>query len=171
MKQIILAILLLPTGYALAGQNRTHQFVVGAQGGADGTETLRLNWTLGEPAVLTLQTPSGGQLTEGFHQPALQVTEIVLSDGSPAAEQAAFRVTAFPNPTTGLLYLQFGQAAGRQWLVELFDPAGQRIRQDKLDQPVVHEIDLQQLPAGHYYLYVRTTDGALRQYFQVVKQH
>ena len=72
---------------------------------------------------------------------------------------AAEELLVFPNPTDGLINVRLPNANGRQLLVQLMNGAGQVVlQQDFVGE--VFQVDMRHLPAGIYFMQVRSDWGA-----------
>ena len=120
-----------------------------------------ISFTIGEGVAQTL-TKGGKTLTQGFHQTNIFVASIQEFKG------LDFAISAFPNPTTDLVYLRVGKEnlSGLQYL--LFDISGKLISQKNLES---HEstVPVQFLPVGSYVLQVLDGKQELKT-FKIIKQ-
>jgi hypothetical protein len=170
MKSLPVCTVWLFTCLIASAQSGLHRDVVAAQGGSDRTATIQLDWTLGEAAVQSLETPSG-MLTEGFHQPLLSIHKLDEPlPALPATTNAtpALSVRIFPNPTAGSLHiLPEGNDFTTLNLV-LYSAGGDLLQKRSIDR--AGEIDLSPLPSGFYDLGLYTDDGSYRAFYRVIKQ-
>jgi Secretion system C-terminal sorting domain len=154
--------------------------VVAAGGGISAGGLFQLEWTLGE-ATVTSTAASKLLLTEGFHQPSLEVEPVVSTPFDPAEEPAespddpAFTATIYPNPVASELTIHFGggeKFGGAQ--VELLSAEGKTLSSLQL-QPGQPQATLQmgEQPPGLYFLRCRPDnyrdDGRSAQTFKVTK--
>ncbi|WP_373551752.1 T9SS type A sorting domain-containing protein [Haliscomenobacter sp.] len=125
------------------------------------SKQIRLAWTLGETAVLRWTTPGGGSVTEGFHQPVLQVSN--LQNPSIALVRIA------PNPVQSQLFLTIDQKEEKELSAILSDVQGRVLT--KLRHLTIGntELDLNKYPAGVYFLSLQYYNEAPLQTFKVVK--
>jgi len=121
---------------------------------------LQLEWTLGE--VVT-ETESNGNavLTQGFHQPEIKITG--LEDLSPD-----WAMSVFPNPTSGLLNVQF-EPQTETLQFSIIDLGGKQVLSSRSSQSF--QLHLEQLAPGSYFLNVRSQNGSLRKTYQILKTH
>ncbi len=167
MKHCFLALALLYGG-VLAAQSSLERQVVASQGASSQTEHIRLDWTLGEPAVATLRT-SSGMWTEGFQQPTLQVESLQLPEVKPVT---AYDIRVMPNPVASLLSLRFsGDSAAEELGWELFNAEGKRLQQQAPATPSDQEIDVSTYPDGIYLLRFANRQGQSAGTFRIVKTH
>lgn len=147
MKNIIsLCFLLL-----LAWQGKS-QNVFGSVGGEGQAGSMNVQYTVGETSVTTVENDST-LLTQGFHQPNLTVTAL----------EAAFlpgTLTVFPNPTAGVINVQFADIPLENIVIVLFDLAGKQLltAQANADR---WQADLSDWAGGYYLL--RVTDTVTKQ--------
>ena len=120
-----------------------------------------LSWTLGEAAVSRWQsTDNKNSVTEGFHQPQLQVSPVNIQD-----EQW---VQIVPNPVRGMLNLLALSTKQELYLANLVDAQGRVLLKD-LKVNGKAEIDMSQYPAGIYILSIRQSGNSPVQNHKVVK--
>ncbi|MEL6674619.1 MAG: T9SS type A sorting domain-containing protein [Bacteroidota bacterium] len=145
MRTLVLSITLTLASWNLGAQGLAPE-VVASAGELYTSSSLQVEWTLGE---LMTETYTGSVvLTQGFHQPALQVTSI---DDFAAALGP---IKVYPNPVAGRLTIE--QEKSQPLLGILFDLQGRVLLQQALSM-TSHTLDLSHLPAGMYVL--RLSDG------------
>jgi hypothetical protein len=159
MKTLILFIPLLLSGMVIHGQSQTQQ-VIATSGGNDKNSDISIAWTIGEPVIATLSTGTA-VLTQGFHQPDLEVTVIQSLDGLP------YTVEAYPNPTDELLLIQLKNAEARDFQYHLFDMNGKILEQNSLESDIT-AVNMQNYPAGVYLLKVMQKDTEIKT-FEIIK--
>ena len=139
--------------------------VVAVSGGTIRTQTMTLDWTLGESVVETATTPDR-LYTQGFHQPTLLVSEqpnLVDAD-------AGYQFTVAPNPVASYLKIDITAPESSPLQLLMTDLLG---RQYNL--PVVPastkstQIDMTLFPAGTYLLRIGKADGPLLKSYKIVK--
>ncbi len=163
MKHILTAAFLF-FAISVVAQSRLERQVLASQGASERTESIRLDWTLGEPAVSTLATPSG-YWTEGYQQPALRVERLLPETTAPVAHD----IRIAPNPTSALLHVQFPVSLTAELVLELFDLYGKYLLRLHLPEPSDQQIDLGAFPSGIYLLRCSTRQGQPLQTFRIVK--
>lgn len=140
MKQIISSLFLVVAAHMMSAQHLSPE-VVATAGESFSTNSLTLDWTLGE--VMT-ETYSGTiVLTQGFHQPALQTTSLEDLDSHVGT------VTVYPNPTTDRISIQTEKTGVLQAV--LWDMSGRVVLQATTSATNT-ELDLSELPDGIYLL-------------------
>lgn len=164
MKHLFAAAFLL-CGISLAAQSRLERQVIATQGASEQTEHIRLDWTLGEPAVATLTTPSG-LWTEGFQQPVLRVENAAPKT---TTVPAVYDVRVAPNPTASRLSVQFPGNLPQEMTWELYDLNGKLLQRRTLPEPSDQEIEMGAYPDGIYLLRFSTRQGELLQTFRIIK--
>lgn len=168
MKHLIIAAFLF-CGFAVAAQTTLERQVLSSQGQSASTEHIRLNWTLGEPAVSILTTPSG-LWTEGFQQPVLRAERIAAPELPATA--VVYDIRVMPNPTTALLTVRFPADMEQEELVwDLVDLNGKSLQRQVLPAPSDQDIDLSAYPSGMYLLHFSNRQGQLLQTHRIVKAH
>ena len=139
--------------------------VIAAAGGSTRTQTMDLEWTLGESVVETGQTASQ-IFTQGFHQPMLQVTE----QTSRVAGSEPGRFTIAPNPVTAFLTVTATQVREEALQLKLTDMAGRQFSLPDLRASEASvQVDMTAYPAGTYLLRIGTRNGAPLTTFKVLK--
>ena len=132
------------------------QQVVGTTGGSIVGSSYSLSYTVGEVATQTL---SGGGyiLNQGFQQPSYTITSI--EDNLPDA-----LLTAFPNPTTGLISIAMKDYQGKSLSYILYDFKGQEIlRSDtKIGTDIKFDLDLTSFSQGIYLLKVMSGSQSIK---------
>lgn len=161
-----LVFLLLGFSYTLC----VGQSIIAADGGAGGNDKIRIEWTLGEFAIATLSTPSG-LLTQGFHQPRLQITAVPPPLGNTSAiSQNELKISLAPNPVKQLLNVQILSEENTDLDLRLLDVNGRVILQRKTARPNHLELDFTQYPNGLYFLQFHPKDGSTIETYKITKQ-
>ncbi len=150
-------ILILPLG--LAGQSLTPQVLSNA-GGSFSQNGVKMSWTLGETAVMHFST-AGGSVTEGFHQPGLQIFGLDAS--------AIVAIKIMPNPVQSTLNVQIPSANQSEWVATLSDEQGRILLRRTRLQSGNTELDLSHYPSGVYFLGMQEAGKNVPQSFKVVK--
>lgn len=76
-------------------------------------------------------------------------------------------VKAFPNPTTGQLFLQVQMEAESGLTIQLLDGMGRSVKQWTAQDPANVELDIREVPSGLYF--VEVTNGSQREIIRVIK--
>jgi hypothetical protein len=155
----MLIILFVLSGMVIHGQSQTQQ-VIATSGGNGQNSDISIEWTLGEPVIATLSTGTA-VLTQGFHQPDLEVTVIKSLEGLP------YTVEAYPNPTDELLLIQLKNVEASDFQYLLFDMNGKVLEQKKLESAVT-AINMLNYPVGVYLLKVIRLDNEIKT-FEIIK--
>ncbi|AEE48225.1 T9SS type A sorting domain-containing protein [Haliscomenobacter hydrossis] len=134
--------------------------VISTAGGKMQAGSIQLAWTLGETAVARWNTPQG-MVTEGFHQPVLEVTLL--------PEYTAPTVRIAPNPVQSTLNVQLQEQTKQILFANLVDVQGRVLIKRTTLQLGNTELDLSNLPAGMYFLNVMHQNGKTLEVFKVVK--
>ncbi len=100
-----------------------------------------MSWTLGEVITETF-TNSTSQLTQGFHQPSLKVVSLVPDN--------LISITAFPNPTAEILYLQINEESLSDFLYEMYDVNGKQVMNGKIIKSTTEITFINQAPAMYF---------------------
>jgi len=139
--------------------------VTASQGSSEVSGRIRLDWTLGEAAITTLQTPSG-LLTQGFQQPALWAEPVPTA---PTPPRMAADIRVAPNPAATEINIFFpADLSGAVWL-ELSDMQGKPLLREKTDAAGTWRIDVSIYPRGAYLLRCADVDGKVLSVHRIVK--
>ena len=65
----------------------------------------------------------------------------------------------FPNPTTGILNLNWGQIE-ESMKMDVYNTYGQGLLHEEIEQQSHHEVDLSYLPEGYYFVVLRDKAGS-----------
>lgn len=168
MKQTLLLFLFgIGFYFVTEAQNRSPD-IISPAGGIDQTESISLEWTLGEFAVSTLYS-NGKMITEGFHQPTLTVTPMNdLTNENTNRKDLEIRV--YPNPVVSSLQvnLQFDEPTEIE--IVLIDIEGKQLYRQLIDEhSETHSLEMQQYAPGVYILKCLEKTGAMLQSFKVIK--
>jgi len=138
------------------------QQVVGSTGGTIVGTSYSLSYTVGEVATQTI-TGGGYILNQGFQQPSYTITSI--EENLPTTT-----LTAFPNPTNGLISVEMKDYQGKSLSLILYDFKGQEIlRSDGKTGPYVKfDLDLSTYSPGVYLLTVLSENQSIK-VFKIVK--
>lgn len=148
--------------FALSGQAQTlFPEVLSSAGETSKSGKISLSWTLGETAVLRWSTPSGGSVTEGFHQPQLLVSKL--------ENPVVALVSIVPNPVQSQLQLIIDQKEEKELTAILTDVQGRVLT--KLTRLGIGktELNLENYSSGVYFLSIQYTNGLPLQTFKVIK--
>lgn len=146
------------------------QSVIASDGGEGGTDKVRIEWTLGEFAISTLATPSG-LLTEGYHQPHLQVIRIPgQTEALAETIQQELKVTIAPNPVKEILNIKLERKRDLSLHLRLLSANGVLLQQQRVLAPNQLELDLSKYPGGLYLLQFIQKDGQAIETYKISKQ-
>lgn len=161
---IVLAGFLFPL--LCAGQS-TDQWVIGSGGNSSHSGSTNLEWTLGETFVATIITPRG-MISEGFHQPILEVRRIQEQDLTSDTE-----IQVFPVPTYSQLFVNLNQVTAKEQHYWLFDMEGKLVDKGNLGTGKTQTIDVQRLAPGTYLLKIAQSEvldhPSNIHHFQIIK--
>ena len=139
--------------------------VVAVSGGTIRTQTITLDWTLGESVAETATTPDR-LYTQGFHQPTLQVSEEKgLTDS-----EAGYKFTVAPNPVVSYLKIDITAPESSPLQLLLTDLLGRQYHLPVVPASTTStQIDMTLFPAGTYLLRIGKADGPLLKAYKIVK--
>ena len=128
---------------------------------------MTLDWTLGELAVSSLETPNG-LLTEGFHQPMLRVESTFESPIQKG--ETNFQMRIAPNPVTSNLSIRIHSEGEGEGELALWDARGQRLKRAAVDLSLAQQDwDLSGYASGIYTVTLRDEKGALLRSYKISK--
>ena len=161
MKRILPIVFLVFGGYYCMGQS-----VLSSQGDISKGDAMSLTWTLGELSIASIQT-ANGLITEGFHQPQLQVASV---QSKQEKNVSPFTVSVFPNPVQGILNIKNTSTEENTLTIFLYDATGQKVLQvfDKTKAKNT-SIDLSNLANGLYLLSIKDENGLIIETFKITK--
>ncbi len=120
--------------------------------------TTSISWTIGETFVETA-SGSSSEVTQGFHQPSY----VLVALDHPLS--STLQIDVFPNPTQERVFLEFERDQETELSVQLINLTGQ-VLQEKTSFELTErlEFDMAQVPAGQYFLRVKTPTGQFKAY-------
>ena len=142
------------------------QSVISAAGDRSQNGKISLDWTLGEPAVETIQT-NKRNFTQGFHQPLIIKKIQPMVPGIPNLPDYLFTIA--PNPVISELTVNIDKKITCKVQVQLTDFYGRTIVLFAPSANKQFKFSLQGQPSGTYYLIIRNQNGALLKTFSVIK--
>ncbi len=164
MKKIVL-ILYGVSVYSVGIAQCLSPSVVAVSGGTARTQTMTLDWTLGE-SVVGAVTTSTRLFTQGFHQPILQVSEQM----SVVDTDAGYKFTVAPNPVVSYLNIAITAPENSPMQLMLTDLRGYQYSFLLLPASTRStQIDMTAYPAGAYLLRIGKADGPLLKSYKIVK--
>jgi hypothetical protein len=160
-RSILIAVTLI---FALSAYGQYKQDVIASAGGYNTAAGISISWTLGETIVPTYQdhpTSPTIILTHGFQQ------QVIITSVEENLEEDV-TVTVYPNPASDIVNIKFEQALDEEVKVLFVNSQGKPVRSIIIEATVVEQqINLQDLPAGIYYL--KLMKGKLSNVYKVVK--
>jgi hypothetical protein len=138
--------------------------VVATAGNYSENGGISISWTLGEPVIETA-VATDVTLTQGFQQPDYNVV-LVEHVSSPELD-----VNVFPNPTTGMLNIQWTGSTDANATIQLFDISGKQI----INQQVVTgnstgTVNISELANATYILKIVAKDLTFSKEYRIVKE-
>lgn len=153
---------LLFSVYCMA-QSVTPQ-VVASAGNYYDNGTISISWTLGEPVIATAVS-TDVTLTQGFQQPDYNVV-LVEHVSNPQLD-----VNVFPNPTTGLLNIQWTGKPDANATISLFDMSGKQIiNQQVVTGNATGSVNISELANASYVLKIVAKDLTFSKEYRIVKE-
>jgi hypothetical protein len=157
-KGSVFGLVLLMLAFTLNGQVK--QEVIASAGGYNVNGGLSISWTLGETIIPTF-TNGNLTLSHGFQQ-QLIVTAIEENI------DIAVNIKIYPNPASDIVNISFEEPVDGEINLTILDSQGKLVKRDVIESAMTEkQINLQELPAGIYYL--RMNKGKLVNVYKVVK--
>jgi len=120
--------------------------VVASAGDTFQGNNVRIEWTLGELAITTVQNASQ-QITQGFHQPYYTITSV---DELP---KNIGQISVFPNPTSEVIKMRLNFSQHQKVQIRLTDTQGHiLLTKENFGQIINNHADISDLPSGTYFL-------------------
>jgi len=129
----------------IIAQPKIERQVFGISGTSIKAESFALDWTLGEVAVASHNSPFGS-LTEGFQQAFVKIETPFIS------VKNVSEILITPNPASSFVVVKFLQEPKENIHWELFDITGKSMQRNTFDLSSYHEIDVSSYPEGIYVL-------------------
>ena len=149
--------------------------VIASAGGISHTESISLEWTLGETAVGVINS-TGKIFTEGYHQPTLEVSVInadftnteLWSNGNENITD--YQISIAPNPVRSILNVRVESNLQTEVFIDLFDQMGKNLTGSNKEGVFgSFDMNLHHLPAGIYVLKFTDTSGRLIKSYKISK--
>mgnify|MGYP003975506453 CR=1 FL=1 len=118
-------------------------------------------YSIGQVAY-TYESGANGNSNQGVQQP-YEIYSVGIDE-----EGIAISLTAFPNPTTDILTLQFNEFTTQNASFQLVDQAGKIIQEKKISN-VSTSIDLSNEVSGIYYLSINSESQNIKT-FKIIKK-
>ena len=141
--------------------NIISQEVIATQGNSTSNSVATLDYTIGEVVILT-GTDGKNDVTQGFHQPVFEITNIETIEIS-------FEVSIYPNPAVDLLNIQF-EEVDKGSRFELYDANGKLLITREIND---HNMSLpfNEYETGLYFISFISSDNQLLKTFKIQKSY
>ena len=155
--------------YSLIGYSQSQKLgpdIISSAGGVIETPSKTIEWTLGELAVTTVNTPSG-MYTQGFNQPLILQR---LSSNNAVTPISPYSISVFPNPTSTKFTVHVDSKSDSKVYLHLMDISGKQLSlqvSGSLNENVT--FDLSNYTSGLYLLRITDTSGILIETFKISK--
>ena len=164
MKKKLLLLLPAISLASIAWSQNLDQHVISPVGGINNTDKYSLEWTMGEPAVKTVEY-SNGINTEGFHQSSLRVLGIQNTNPN-----SSFNIVVSPNPVMSVLNIKIKSDENSKVMISLTDLNGKglsaTIANSENDSK---DLDLSDFASGLYLLHIKNSSGTIVQTYKISK--
>ncbi len=144
---------------------RTTSSVIAAAGGISKSNSLVLEWTVGEPVIETA-TDFSTLYTQGFHQPSIQVLKTQKNNAQES--NSVFHV--FPNPSSAVINVNFDKVVEVPLLLALVDANGKVLLNNKIPvNSTSQKISVGKYAQGTYFVRVTDACGAIQGECTIIK--
>lgn len=175
MRRFLCFTFFILTGFTILSAQQFSPSVVAANGGSAGANGVRLDWTIGEPAIESTTTGENWY-TEGFHQPMLLVDKIYSTSNDSYQEDQEGTldelgdIKVAPNPVSNSLVITIPPNTLQPKHLQLFRQDGATIlnRRIELNETTI-DLDMSTLAAGMYLLRFVSMDGQALSTFKISK--
>ncbi len=153
---------------SFACAQQTNLSVIAPAGNSDTNNGVVIEWTMGELAIMPLET-AYGFFTQGFHQPFISVETLRVPHFNTAGEVV---MTVRPNPVSVKLFIEFDSASGGTGILTLMNMEGVLLKKEQVSlKPGSLEWNMVDYSAGIYILSLSMEDGTLFKSYKIVKNH
>ncbi|MEM6632610.1 MAG: T9SS type A sorting domain-containing protein [Bacteroidota bacterium] len=148
MKGLIITLLVVLTHLTHSFAQSSSPSVSSSAGESFQGVNLKLDWTLGELAIESLEN-SSRQLTQGFHQP-----QYLLTNSETLPAEVGY-IKVFPNPVANSLKVDLLLREPQKVELSLLDLQGRKVWTKSLfSQNVEAAVEMSSLPVGTYFLHL-----------------
>jgi hypothetical protein len=157
------ALLSLAIGFSTFGFSQSiSPDVISSTGDFFSNANGSVSWTLGEPMGETY-SQTNNIVTQGFQQPWDFGTHVVIGD--------PVNAEVYPNPTADVVNLQFGDNTSGQYIIEVYNTLGQRLKASTFNATPSAKatVSLFDYSDGIYFITVRKADGTENSTFRITK--
>ena len=124
----------------------TRPTLISNSGGSFTTNTIIMDFSIGELAVQTLQ--NNEILTQGFHQEVLKIGTII--------NELEILTKIYPNPTSKLLFIELEKESNGDIL--MYDIKAKLVLQDKFQNQKIKQLDISTFSPGNYLLQINVAN-------------
>jgi len=137
--------------------------VISNQGGSGVIEGIKLNWTIGEPIVETVEN-SAIILNQGFHQSVFNSTSLSIN------QENNLGLVIWPNPVNNELNISLDTNLNSKLNLNLYEVSGRFINQASVNTIESNiSIDVTNLSSGIYVLHISDSNGFIKTH-KIIKQ-
>lgn len=147
--------------FLLISSNLISQEVIATQGNSTSNSVATLDYTIGEVVILT-GTDGKNDVTQGFHQPVFEITNIETIEIS-------FEVSIYPNPAVDQLNIQVKEI-DKVSRFDLYDARGKLLTTRRITQNITL-LPFYKYESGAYFLSFISSDNKLLKTFKIQKSY
>jgi len=153
-KTVVLASVLLLMA-AISFSQSLSPTLLASQGGFDRSDSMVLEWTLGESAVETI-AEENTIYSQGFIQPLLETSHEIV--------QILGEILIFPNPVNTHLNVKLLLDSNTQVTTDIYNVNGRLVRQftNGFSLAKTIQLDVADLPTGIYFVRISSPKGLLK---------
>ena len=163
MKKVIFPFLIFILWSVEISAQKIYPQILSSSGNSYQTNTMTIEWTLGELAITTINGPTS-MITQGFHQPRYTITAI------DELSQAIGKISVYPNPTSDEVHMTMTFDKIMSVQVRLTDSNGRLLWNKKyVGQNMDESTSFRNLPNGNYFLSFSVKGKNFSQTFKIQK--
>ncbi|SDB28660.1 Por secretion system C-terminal sorting domain-containing protein [Flavobacteriaceae bacterium MAR_2010_188] len=152
MKKTVVTVGLLLLTATISFSQSLSPTLLASQGGFDKSETMVLEWTLGESAIETV-AEKNVIYSQGFIQPTLKRSLALI--------QIKDEMLLFPNPVTTFLNVKLISEKDAKVSTDIYNVNGSLLKhfENEFSISKIVKLDVADLPSGIYFVKITTANG------------
>ena len=129
------------------------------------------NWSDGQTGPLaTNLSPGNYTVTITDDNDCTTSTSFLLTPASNEELSAIDYFNVFPNPNTGIFWIDIVQKTNRDLTIKVFNTLGQRLKEWKESDAIIHKtVSLENLSSGLYFIEISSEDGRIVKRVEITK--
>jgi hypothetical protein len=139
------------------------QQVFSTAGKSVSNSNLKLDYTIGEPIILT-KSNGTTTLTQGFHQPTYQFVTKVSQSLKDIVD-----IKLFPNPTNEFLQIEISKLNNLKLAFDIIDLNGKYLSSNVKILNEQTQLNIKDFPSGTYYIQIRNENENQTTTYSIIK--